>query len=205
MPQADRQHCAAKVAILHRRSGMPVPPIANSPFIVSLPTLCLVSAFLTATAGALLLFAWAQNRREPALALWGIGYLLGSAAVSLLALGGTFPGYGSNSAASALICLAYGVMWAGARLFEARRTKLAFVLAGAGLWIVLCQWSGFSGMQQARVALLSAILATYVLLGASEVWRGRDPELMSRWPTLALLLIHAGFLLARIPLSGRCR
>jgi diguanylate cyclase (GGDEF)-like protein len=178
------------------------PIFADSPFIVNLPTLCLVSVFLTATAGALLLFAWMQNRREPALALWGIGYLFISAGVSLLALGSIFPGNGFNSAASSLVCFAYGVMWAGARTFEGRRVQLAFVAAGAALWIVLCQWSGFSETQQARLVVLSAILATYVLLGASEVWRGRDLELMSRRPTLVLLLIHAGFLLVRIPLAG---
>jgi diguanylate cyclase (GGDEF)-like protein len=93
-------------------------------------------------------------------------------------------------------------MWAGARAFEGRRVRLAFVAAGAALWIVLCQWSRFADIPQARLGVLSAILATYVLLGAGEVWRGRDPELMSRWPTLGLLVIHAGFLLARIPLAG---
>jgi len=188
--------------VLHRQSGVVVPVFANSPFIVSLPTLCLVAIFLTATAGALLLFAWVQNRREPALALWGIGYLFGSAGVGLLTLGGDrFPGNGINATASALICLAYGMMWAGARTFEGRKVQPAFVVAGAVLWIVLCQWSGFSEMQAARFVVLSAILATYVLLGAREVRRGHDPELMSRWPTLVLLLIHAGFLLARIPLA----
>lgn len=179
-----------------------MPPVANSAFIVNLPTLCLVSVFLTATAGALLLFAWMQNRDERALALWGIGYLFGSAGVGMLALGGTFPGNVANPTASALLCIAYGVMWAGARAFEGRRVRFALVVAGAALWIVLCQCGGFAEMGRARLAVLSAILAVYTLLGAGEVWRGRDPELMSRWPTSALLFIHAGFLLARIPLAG---
>jgi diguanylate cyclase (GGDEF)-like protein len=182
--------------------GVVVPAVASSPFIVNLPTLCLVSVFVTATAGALLLFAWMQNRSEPALALWGIGYLFGSAGVGMLALGGAFPGNLANPAASALICTAYGVMWAGARAFEGRKVRLGFVVAGAALWVALCQWHGFAEMQQPRLVALSGILATYVLLGAGEVWRGRDPELMSRWPTLLLLIIHAGFLLARIPLGG---
>lgn len=179
-----------------------MPPVANPVLIVNLPTLCLVSVFLTATAGVLLLFAWIQNRDERALALWGIGYLIGSAGVGTLALGGTFPGNVANPAASALICIAYGIMWAGARAFEGRSVRLALVVAGAALWIVLCQCGGFAEMGPARMAVLSAILALYTLLGANEVWRGRDPELMSRWPTLALLVIHAGFLLARIPLAG---
>jgi diguanylate cyclase (GGDEF)-like protein len=93
-------------------------------------------------------------------------------------------------------------MWAGARAFEGRRVHFALVVAGAALWIGLCQSSGFADMGRARLAVLSAILAIYTLFGASEVWRGRDPELMSRWPTLALLFIHAGFLLARIPLAS---
>jgi diguanylate cyclase (GGDEF)-like protein len=103
--------------------------------------------------------------------------------------------------ASALICCAYGVMWAGARTFEGRKAPLVVVVAGAALWLALCQWHTFVGLQPARLVVLSAILATYTLLGAREVWRGRDPELMSRWPTLALLLIHGGFLLVRLPLA----
>jgi diguanylate cyclase (GGDEF)-like protein len=41
-----------------------------------------------------------------------------------------------------------------------------------------------------------------VLLAAREVWHARDRELISRWPTLAVLVVHAGFLLARIPVAG---
>ncbi len=176
------------------------PALSNSPFIIDLPTLCLISVFLTATAGALLLFAWMQNRREVALALWGIGCLFACAGVGLLR--GTFPGNDSAIVASALICCGYGVMWAGARTFEGRKVQPAFVFAGAALWLALCQRSGFSGTPHARLVVLSAILAAYVLMNAREVWRGLDPELLSRWPTLALLVIHAGFLLARIPLAG---
>jgi len=178
---------------------------ARSSFIVDLPTLCLISVFLTATAGVLLLFAWVQNRREPALALWGIGYLFGSAGVGLLGASGGFPGNSSNVASSALLCCAYGMMWAGARTFEARKVPVALVFAGAVLWIALCQWPAFAGTPPLRLAVLSAILASYVVLGAREVWRGRDPELISRWPTLGLLVIHAGFVLARLPLAGALR
>ena len=43
---------------------------------MDLPTLCAVTVFVTVTGGVLLLFAWWQSRSEPALALWGIGYLV---------------------------------------------------------------------------------------------------------------------------------
>jgi diguanylate cyclase (GGDEF)-like protein len=179
-----------------------VPILANSDFVVDLPTLCAVTIFVTVTGGMLMLFAWMQNRSEPALALWGIGYLIGSAGVSLLVLGEPIPQEWSICAGNALICCAYGTMWAGARSFEGRRIHILLIVAGAAIWIAACQSASFYQSNQARVLLASAICATYVLLGAREVWHGRDRELISRWPTLALVVAHAGFLLARIPYAG---
>jgi diguanylate cyclase (GGDEF)-like protein len=40
-----------------------------------------------------------------------------------------------------------------------------------------------------------------VLLAACELWYARDRDLISRWPTLVLVVGHAGFLLARIPFA----
>jgi diguanylate cyclase (GGDEF)-like protein len=37
------------------------------------------------------------------------------------------------------------------------------------------------------------------LLTAEELWRGRDEPLMSRWPSVIVLLAYAGVLLARVP------
>ena len=47
--------------------------------------------------------------------------------------------------------------------------------------------------------MVAAISATYALLSARELWYARDRDLLSRWPTLVLVIGHAGFLLARIP------
>jgi diguanylate cyclase (GGDEF)-like protein len=38
-------------------------------------------------------------------------------------------------------------------------------------------------------------------LAAREIWYAKDRELISRWPTLAVVLLHAGFLLTRIPFA----
>jgi len=179
-----------------------VPSFVNSTLMVDLPTLCAVTGFITVTGGLLLLFAWLQNRSELALALWGLGYLLASAGAGTLALVGFDAQAWSVCLANALICCAYGVMWAGARSFEGRSISLPLIFAGAAIWVAACQFPGFDGSDRARVVLVSAIFAAYVLLGAREVWHGRDRELISRWPTLALLILHAGFLLARIPLAG---
>lgn len=177
-------------------------PIFASPnFLINLPTLCAVTGFITVISGMLLLFAWAQNRSEPALALWGLGYLLGTAGAVCLVRGGPIVPAWSVCIGNALICCAYGTMWAGARSFEGRRTPLALALAGAAVWIV-GYLTAISQSNAAQVALASIIFATYSLLCAREMWYARDRELISRWPTLALAVVHAGFLLARIRYAG---
>ncbi|HTV38386.1 MAG TPA: GGDEF domain-containing protein [Xanthobacteraceae bacterium] len=179
-----------------------MPSFVNSTFTVDLPTLCAVTVFITVTGGLLLLFAWLQNRSEPALALWGLAYLLGSAGAGTLAMVGLNPQAWSTCFANALLCCGYGVLWGAARSFEGRALSFARIFAGAAIWIAACQLPAFDGSVRARVALVSAIFAVYVMLAAREVWQARDRELISRWPTLALLVVHAGFLLARVVLAG---
>ena len=179
-----------------------MPTVVSSHFFIDLPTLFAVTVFVSATGGLLLLFAWMQNRSTPALALWGIGYLFGAAAAAFLASPGFIPNSWSVCAANALLCGAYGMMWGGARSFEGRRVHIALLAAGATIWIAAFQFEGFAVSLQARVSLVSAISATYALLAACELWYARDRELLSRWPTLALVVAHAGFLLARIPFAS---
>ncbi len=169
---------------------------------VDLSTLCAVAMFVSATGGFLLLFSWMQNRSETALALWGLCYLIGSTGVGLAALGRTLPDVWSVGVANVLICSAYGVMWSGSRSFEGRAISLPFTFTGAAIWLVACQFGGFAESTPARIMVASTICAAYLLLAAREVWDGRDRELISRWPTTALLVVHAGFMLARAPLCG---
>jgi len=141
-----------------------------------------------------------QNRDTPALAFWGTGYLLGAVAAAMLGSGGT-----GNALviciSNALLCGAYGVMWGGSRSFEGRRVRAPLIAAGAAIWIAAFQLESFRASPPSCVALVSFIQAGYALLAARELWYARDRELISRWPTLALVVGHAGFLLARIPFA----
>ncbi len=182
-----------------------MPVFANPNFLINLPTLCAVTGFITVISGMLLLFAWLQNRNEPALALWGLGYLIGTAGAVFLVRGEPNVLTWSICAGNALLSCAYGTMWAGARNFEGRRVPLSMVLAGAVIWTALCQIPSFYQSNEARVVLASVISAVYSLLCAREMWYARDRELISRWPTLVLAVVHAGFLLARIHYAGTIR
>ena len=97
---------------------------------------------------------------------------------------------------------AYGLMWGGARHFNGRPTSVAFVLAGAVIWLLACQIGSFSNSPGPRAALISAIIVAYSVLCAWEFWQGRDEGLMSRWPIVVFLLAHAAIVIVRIPLAG---
>ena len=178
-----------------------MPTVATSHFVIDLHTLFVVTVFISATAGLLLIFAWMQNRRTTALALWGVGYLLGAAAAALLAAPALLPNAMGLWAGNTLLCTAYAIMWAGARSFEGRRVPLLLVAAGPIIWIAAFQFDSFARSAPACIELVSAILAAYALMAAREIWHAKDRELISRWPTLAMVLLHAGFLLSRIPFA----
>ena len=177
-----------------------MPTIMVSHVILDVPTLFAVTLFITVIGGLLLLFAFLQNRNTPALALWGIGYLVGAAGAALLSgQAAAVPNVWAVGAANALLCTAYGFMWCGARSFEGRRVSLIGLAIGPALWIVAFQFDSFAQSLQERISLVAAISASYALLAARELWYARDRDLISRWPTLVLVIGHAGFLLARIP------
>jgi diguanylate cyclase (GGDEF)-like protein len=52
----------------------------------------------------------------------------------------------------------------------------------------------------ARVLIASGIITTYTWLTAFEFWRGRDEQLVSRWPAIFMLFAHGALFLLRTPL-----
>jgi diguanylate cyclase (GGDEF)-like protein len=177
-------------------------PTLTYSFAFDLSTICAVSVFISATGGLLLLFSWVQNRSSRELAMWGAGYLLTSVGVALVTLRGLIPDTLSIILANTLLAAGYGIMWGGARIFEGRRLSLSLILGGAAIWGAACQIESFYASTPARVMLASGTLTVYTLLIARELWYARDKELISRWPMLVLVVVHAAFLASRILLVG---
>ena len=67
-----------------RVCGDAMPAVTVSHVVLDVPTLFAVTLFIAVIGGLLLLFSFLQNRNTPALALWGIGYLVGAAGAALL-------------------------------------------------------------------------------------------------------------------------
>ena len=114
---------------------------------LDLPTLFVTAVFASAVAGLLLLLSWLQNRNVAALALWAAAFIIGSVGVALIAERGNIPDIWSIVIANAITSAAYGLMWGGARNFNGRPTSMAFMLAGAVIWLLACQIGAFPTAQ----------------------------------------------------------
>jgi diguanylate cyclase (GGDEF)-like protein len=169
---------------------------------IDLPTSLAIIGFTSAVAGALLLMSWLQHRNVLALVPWGIAFVLVAISAALIAARGAIPDIWSIAIANAILALAYGSMWSGARIFEGRPPRVIGALAGALIWLTACTIDAFYSTPMARTMLMTAIGITYSLLTAAEFWRPRDDALASRWLIIVLLLVHAAALPLRIPLAG---
>jgi signal transduction histidine kinase/CheY-like chemotaxis protein len=155
---------------------------------IHLPTLFAFTMLQSVCLGGLLIWLWRRDRSQTALASWGAGRLIGGVALPLLAARGAVPDWSSIELANALVCLGYGLTWAGARQFEGLRAKPAAVMAGSVVWVLACQIPAFVTSLQARVTLLGFIVAAYVAAAAVEFHSGQSRSpLPSRRIVLPLL------------------
>jgi predicted signal transduction protein with EAL and GGDEF domain len=162
-------------------------------------TLSVVTVFVTALLGALLVFAGLQNRSIRSPMWWGAAQIVGAVGLALATSRGSVPDFVAVDIANALVLLGYGLTWAGARLFDGRKVQPLVVVFAPILWLLVCRIPAFADDLNLRVVVLSAMLAMLAAATAEEFWRGCDEPLMSRWPTVIVLLAYAAALLARIP------
>jgi diguanylate cyclase (GGDEF)-like protein len=162
-------------------------------------TLSVVTVFVTALLGALLVFAGLQNSNIRAPTWWGAAQIVGAVGLGLATSRGSVPDFVSSDIANALLLLAYGLTWAGARIFDGRKVLPLVVVFAPVVWLFACHIPVFEHDVNLRVVVVSAMMAMLVAATAEELWRGRDEPLMSRWPTVIVLLAYAAVLLARIP------
>jgi hypothetical protein len=162
-------------------------------------TLSAVTVFVTALLGALLVFAGLQNRSIRAPMWWGSAHIINAVGLGFLTSRGAAPTFLTVDLANALILLGYGLTWTGARVFDGRSIRPWVVLLAPAFWMLLCAIPGFNAALNLRVIVVSTTLAVFALMTADEFWRGRDEPLMSRWPSIFVLLAYAAVLLARVP------
>jgi diguanylate cyclase (GGDEF)-like protein len=186
-----------------RLANLVSPPsiAAGRPMHLDVQTLSVVTVFVTALLGALLVFAGLQNRGIRAPMWWGAAHIVNAAGLGLMTSHGGAPDFVTIDLAGALVLFGYGLTWSGARILDDRPFTPFGVLAVPAAWLALCRLPVFAADADLRVVTLSTMLAVLALLTAWEFWRGRAEPLMSRWPSVVVLLTYAAALLVRVPMT----
>ena len=165
-------------------------------------TLFLVTIYVEAILGLLLLFAWVQNTSIHAVAWWGFADLLRAGSIALFGTYGTAPDLISIDLANATLFTAFALTWTGARVFDHQRPRPILMFAGAALWLVACRMPGVASSWEIRALLSSGIITAYTWATAYEFWRGRSEPLVSRWPAIFMLFAHGALYLLRTPFAA---
>src|ERR1700675_1392887 len=163
-------------------------------------TLVLVTIYVEAILGLLLLFVWVQNPPIRAVGWWGFAHLIRAASVVLFGMYGTAPDLITIDLANALLFTAYAVTWTGARVFDGRPAEPVYLVTGAVLWLLVCRLPVLADAVDIRALIASSIITAYTWLTAYEFWHGRGEPLVSRWPAIFMLFAHGALFLLRTPL-----
>jgi diguanylate cyclase (GGDEF)-like protein len=155
---------------------------------LDIPTLMVMQSFAIACAGAVLLFAWLQNRANAVLGLWGAANLCAAAGIVSLMLGLTLPQPALLGLGGCLLPSQVALIWKAARTFDGKPAPLSIALAGpifAGLAGVIPGVRDFAG----SVGLIVGVV--YAVAAAIALWLGRAEALAPRWPLIVLTILHA--------------
>src|SRR6478752_6440976 len=167
---------------------------------LDLHTLFLVTIYVEAILGLLLLFVWAQNLALRAVCWWGFAHLLRLASIALFGMYGQVPDLISVDLANALLFTAFAVTLTGARVFDGRPVEPVYLVTGAVLWLLICRLPVLADDNNLRSLIASGIITAYTWLTAYEFWRGRDEPLVSRWPAILMLFAQGALFLLRTPI-----
>jgi diguanylate cyclase (GGDEF)-like protein len=163
-------------------------------------TLFMVTVYVEAILGLLLLFVWAQNTQIHAVCWWGFAHLIRAASVVLFGMYGSAPDLITIDLANALLFTAFAVTWTGARVFDGRPVEPVYLVTGAVIWLLVCRLPVLADAVDTRSLIASGIITAYTWLTAYEFWRGRNEQLVSRWPAIFMLFAHGALFLLRTPL-----
>jgi len=163
-------------------------------------TLFLVTVYVEAILGLMLLFVWAQNMALRAVCWWGFAYLIRLVSICLFGMYGEVPDVVSIDLANALLFTAFAATWTGARVFDSRPVEPVYLVTGAVLWLLICRLPILADNLDVRALIASGIITAYTWLTAYEFWRGRSEALVSRWPAIFMFFAHSALYILRTPL-----
>jgi diguanylate cyclase (GGDEF)-like protein len=162
---------------------------------LDLPTLMVMQSFALGCAGAVLLFAWLQNRQEAVLGLWGVAHVSASAGILLLMFGFALHQPVLPMIAGGFLSFQSSLIWKAARLIDGKPTPWPLVVLGLAVFAAAA-W--VPALRNVFGSLALAAGGVYAAGAAVSLWRGRAERLAARWPLIILCAVHGVALLIGI-------
>ncbi len=161
--------------------------MSSHSFTLDISTLYLVATLVAVLLGGLLLYFWRQEKIA-ALGWWGAAYIVGGASIATWTVGGAHLHPAIPMALTVAGLVACGMVWNAARVFHGKATSPIAFCGGAVLFAL-------GGLQLGegsplRLLLGAGIVAAYAVLTADELWSDRRKAYKSRWPAIAVPVLH---------------
>jgi diguanylate cyclase (GGDEF)-like protein len=101
--------------------------------------------------------------------------------------------------ANTAILLSYGFLYAGARAFNGRETPVTALLVAPLIWLIAMQVPAIAADINLRIVVVTVCQCVFLSLIIYEFWRDRAEPLLSRWPTIIVLITQMVALSLRLP------
>src|ERR1035437_2418101 len=131
-------------------------------------TLFMVTIYVEAILGLLLLFVWVQNTAIRAVAWWGFAHLIRAASIVLFGMYGAAPDLSPIDLANALLFSAYAVTWTGARVFDGPPAEPVYLVTGAVLWLLVCRLPVLADAVDTRSLIFTLWLSMMAAVGLAS-------------------------------------
>jgi diguanylate cyclase (GGDEF)-like protein len=193
---------SAEGRLLAKANKQMTDPTGGLPLGLDVQTLLVIATWMAALLGTFLLLAWISDRTSRALAWWSTAYVIGGSAVASWVTG---PGTSipmTKEMPSALLFLALGMIWTGARLFYGQRVRPLALVAGAVVWLIAARWPMFAEGSGGRLLLACIGIAAYAFLTAMEIRRDRRTRSYPRWRAIIVPSMHASVFLCPVVLPA---
>jgi diguanylate cyclase (GGDEF)-like protein len=168
---------------------------------LDLPTLMVMQSFALASAGALLCFAWLQNRTELGLGLWGVAHIIAAVGILCLMIGFTSRQPVWLGLGGSLLSFQSSLVWKAARTIDAKPAAFVLTLLGP---LLVGLGGATPGVREFAGSLALIMGAAYTQATAVSLWLGRKEKLTARPALIILAAVHAAALLIGVysTLSG---
>jgi len=163
------------------------------------PTLAAIAVFVTAILGGLLMLAWRREQNSSALLWWGAGYALAAVSFALVSARGRIPDVLSTELGNGLLLLGYAFLLAGTRAFNGRETPPTVFLVAPLIWLTAMRIPAVQTDIALRIIIITLCQCAMMGCVVYEFWRERAEPLLSRWPTIVVLVTHLVVLGLRLP------